>query len=202
MKMRHFFGDLSLDAASAWADARRGLRLAWYRMDREAMAFALMIGSALLVFGFGLHAVFARHERALELARETERKNLECLAKNVYYEARGEPAEGQYAVAEVTMNRKASRRYPASVCAVVHEKRWDAIRKRYVGAFSWTEFYAVPEPAGDAWAFAQKVAADVYYGRAPEQLGGATYYHATHIRPSWSRTQERVARIGRHVFYR
>jgi len=202
MSLRSRLDELAFRAASAWADARRGVRLAWYRADREAMAFALMIGSVLVVFGFGLHAVFARHERALELARETERRNIECLARNVYHEARGEPPEGQYAVAEVTMNRKASRRYPATVCEVVHEQRWDAIRKRYVGAFSWTEFYAVPEPAGEAWAFAQKVAEDVYYRRTPPRVEGATYYHATYIKPSWARTQQRVARIGRHVFYR
>lgn len=202
MTLRARLDEFAFRAASAWADTRRGVRLAWYRADREAMAFALMIGAAFLAGGFGLHSVFTRHERALELARETERANVECLARNVYHEARGEPAEGQYAVAEVTMNRKASRRYPASVCAVVYEKRWDAIRKRYVGAFSWTEFYALPEPSGEAWAFAQKVAADVYYQRAPARVDGATYYHATYIKPSWARTQERVARIGRHVFYR
>ena len=202
MSLRSRLDELAFRAASAWVDAGRGARIAWYRADREAMAFALMIGVVLLAFGFGLHTVFARHDRALKLARETERKNLECLAKNVYYEARGEPPEGQYAVAEVTMNRRASRHYPATVCAVVHEKRWDAIRERYVGAFSWTEFYAVPEPAGEAWAFAQKVAADVYHGRAPPRVEGATYYHATYIKPSWARTQKRVAQIGRHVFYR
>lgn len=194
--------ELAFRARGAWADARRGLRLAWYRADKEAMAFALMIGAALVAFGFGLHAVFARHERAQALALEAERQNVLCLAKNVYYEARGEPAEGQYAVAEVTMNRLASSRYPDSVCAVVHEKRWDAIRKRHVGAFSWTEFYSVPEPEGAAWAQARKVAEDVFYKRTPPVLDGATFYHATYIQPSWARKQERIARIGRHVFYR
>jgi spore germination cell wall hydrolase CwlJ-like protein len=202
LRLRHRFDELAFRAASAWADARRSVRLAWYRADREAMAFTLMIGSAFLVFGFGLHSVFARHQRALEQVRETERANIECLARNVYHEARGEPPEGQYAVAEVTMNRRASLRYPATVCAVVHEKRWDAIRLRYVGAFSWTEFYSVPEPSGEAWAFAQQVAEDVYYQRVPPRVDGATYYHATYIKPSWARTQKRVARIGRHVFYR
>jgi spore germination cell wall hydrolase CwlJ-like protein len=202
MSPHRFLDDLAWRLGGAWLDARRGLRLAWYRADREAMAFALMIGAALVAFGFGLHSVFERHERARALALEAERQNLLCLAKNVYYEARGEPAEGQYAVAEVTMNRLASSRYPDSVCAVVHEKRWDAIRGRYVGAFSWTEFYAVPEPEGQAWEHARKVAEDVYYKRTPPTLDGATFYHATDIRPSWARTQERVARIGRHVFYR
>lgn len=202
MSLRSRLEELAFRATSTWDDARRGVRLAWYRADRAAMAFALLTGVVLLAFGFGLHTVLTRHDRSLKLARETERKNLECLAKNVYYEARGEPPEGQYAVAEVTMNRSASRRYPGTVCAVVYEKRWDAIRERYVGAFSWTEFYAVPEPAGEAWALAQKVAADVYYQRAPARVEGATYFHATSIKPSWAHTQKRVAQIGRHVFYR
>jgi spore germination cell wall hydrolase CwlJ-like protein len=188
--------------SGAAADARRALRLAWYRADREGMAFALMIGAVLLVFGVALHAVFDRHLREAAFAREQEARNVKCLALNVYYEARGEPEDGQYAVAEVTMNRLASSRYPDSVCAVVHEQRWDELRKRYVAAFSWTEFYSVPEPEGEAWTLAQKIASDVYHGRSAPRVEGATFYHSDTIRPSWARTQTRVARIGRHVFYR
>jgi len=202
MSLRYRMDELAWRLRGAWADARRGLRLAWYRADKEAMAFALMIGTALLAFGLGLHSVFERHQRAQALALERERQNVECLARNVYHEARGEPLDGQYAVAEVTMNRLYSKRYPDSVCAVVHEKRWDAIRKRYVGGFSWTEFYSVSEPAGEAWDLAQKVAADIYYKRVPPRLDGALFYHATWIRPSWAEERRRVARIGRHVFYR
>jgi spore germination cell wall hydrolase CwlJ-like protein len=202
MNLRLRFDHVAWRLRGAQADARRALRLAWYRADREAMAFALMIGAVLVVFGFALHAVFDRHAGAHALARAAEQRNLHCLAMNVYYEARGEPEDGQYAVAEVTMNRLASSRYPDSVCAVVYEKRWDVIRGRYVGAFSWTEFYAVPEPGGEAWDTARRIAEDVYHRRAPPRVEGATFYHATYIRPSWARTQTRVARIGRHVFYR
>jgi len=202
MSLRSRLRDLAWRLSGAGTDARRALRLAWYRADREAMAFALLIGAVLVVFGVALHSVFERHARAQALARDLEKKNLHCLALNVYYEARGEPDDGQYAVAEVTMNRLASSRYPDSVCAVVHEKRWDAIRGRYVSAFSWTEFYSVPDPEGEAWELAQKVAEDVYHRRTPPRVEGATFYHATYIRPSWARKQTRVARIGRHVFYR
>jgi len=166
------------------------------------MAFALMIGAVLVVFGLALHSVFARHEQAREVKLAKQGTDLECLARNVYYEARGEPAEGQYAVAEVTMNRLASARYPDSVCGVVQEKRWDEIRGRYVGAFAWTEFDAMAEPEGQAWDAARKVAEDVYFGRAPQRLEGATHFHATYLKPSWARERKRVARIGGHVFYR
>ena len=56
-----------------------------------------------------------------------QKRELICLALNVYYEARGESLAGKYAVAEVTMNRVTSRRYPETVCAVVYEKSWELV---------------------------------------------------------------------------
>jgi len=137
----------------------------------------------------------------MELRDRTE-QDLVCLAMNVYYEARGEPLLGQYAVAEVTMNRVASPRYPDTVCEVVYQKRWDPLRKREVSAFSWTEFDVVPHPEGEQWQVAWEVAKTVYNGERPPMLNGAVHYHATYIRPSWSRGKQHIAKIGRHVFYR
>ncbi|MGH8629679.1 MAG: cell wall hydrolase [Burkholderiales bacterium] len=131
-----------------------------------------------------------------------QRRELTCLAMNVYYEARGEPLAGMHAVAEVTMNRVASRRYPDTVCEVVYEKRWDPLRKRYVGAFSWTEFDVVPHPEGEKWQQAWDAAKEVYRGQKAPVLNGALHYHATYIKPSWSRGKRPVAKIGAHVFYR
>src|SRR5882672_11161357 len=92
-----------------------------------------------------------RDNLRVSYAHADDRRNLACLARNVYFEARGEPTAGQYAVAEVTMNRKASGRYPDTVCGVVYQKNWDPLRKRYVGAFSWTELGALPAPRGEEW---------------------------------------------------
>ena len=109
---------------------------------------------------------------------------------------------GQYAVAEVTMNRRASRRYPNTVCEVVYQKNWDSTRGRYVGAFSWTEFDVLPEPTGEDWHRALVIAEAVYYQRYTPTLNGAMYFHATHIKPDWAVQKRRVAKIGRHIFYR
>ena len=134
-------------------------------------------------------------------SNSAEKRELTCLALNVYYEARGESLAGKYAVAEVTMNRVVSPRYPGTVCEVVYEKRWDRLRKRYVGAFSWTEFDVIAHPEGQQWHRAREVAEAAYFGRQPPQLNGALHYHATYIRPSWARGRQPVARIGGHVFY-
>ena len=171
--------------------------------DRQGLlVFALfcsvVVGALVLAFS----AVSAQRDAQVASVREFHARSLDCLARNIYYEARGESSAGQYAVAEVTMNRKASRFYPKTVCEVVYQKNWDPLRKRYVGAFSWTEFDVIDAPAGPAWQRAIKVAEDVYYQRRPATMHGALHFHATYIRPDWSKERQRVARIGKHVFYR
>jgi N-acetylmuramoyl-L-alanine amidase len=171
-----------------WWSAR--IRLS--AMHRDFMIFVSIVGAITVAFGALFYALFTQ---------PNDRPSLSCLALNVYFEARGEPLAGQYAVAEVTMNRVASGRYPATVCGVVHEKRWDSIRGRYVSAFSWTEFGDLPTPKGREWQQAVAVAKAVYYGKHKPTLNGALHYHATYVEPSWSKGEVPVARIGKHLFY-
>jgi len=178
-----------------WAVTRRwqGVRASWYMADKEPWILALVLALLAAAFFFGLRAAYAHRE---------ERRDLICLARNVYFEARGEPVAGQYAVAEVTMNRLASGRYPNTVCGVVYQKNWDPLRGRYVGAFSWTEFDTLPAPAGEQWLQAWDIAEAVYYGREAPVLNGAMFFHAVYIKPDWAKTKKPLARIGGHVFYR
>ena len=178
------------------------LKLLWYRTDKEPWVFALILGAIVAVFCAIFTGVFAHQKARQSRSVETHVQNLDCLARNIYHEARGEPLAGQYAVAEVTMNRKASRHFPRTICEVVYQQNWDPIRKRKVGAFSWTEFKVVPEPAGEEWSRAWQVAEAVYYEKAPASVKGALFYHADYIKPEWARHKRQVARIGRHIFYR
>lgn len=170
--------------------------------NKELWLFAPAIGIVITLFGLAQNAVFADQERRAELARQHHEQNVACLARNVYFEARGEPTAGQYAVAEVTMNRKASGRYPNSVCAVVYQRNWDPTRRRYVAAFSWTDLGELDEPGGEAWQLAREVAETVYYQMHTPALEGALFFHATYVNPNWAKDKRRVARIGRHIFYR
>lgn len=188
----HIAGLLS-DAT--WAVSRRwqSLRMSWYFADKEPLIFVAVIALIVSAFALSLRAAYAHRD---------ERRDLLCLARNVYFESRGEPIAGQYAVAEVTMNRLASGRYPASVCGVVYQKNWDPLRGRYVGAFSWTEFDALPAPVGQEWLQAWEIAENVYYGREAPVLAGAMFFHATYVKPDWAKSKRPLARIGGHVFYR
>jgi N-acetylmuramoyl-L-alanine amidase len=193
--MRSRFRPAELFSDAAWAISRgwQGLRLSWYFADKEPLIFAAVLLLIAAAFALALRGVYAYRG---------ERRDLVCLARNVYFESRGEPIAGQYAVAEVTMNRLASGRYPRTVCGVVYQKNWDPLRKRYVGAFSWTEFDTLPAPSGEQWLQAWEVAETVYYRRETPILDGAMFFHAVYIKPDWARTKKPLARIGAHLFYR
>ena len=182
------------------ADWRYRFLLRWHCWDKGNAAFFTALPLPLVLLGYLIHLAHTDY-RGIQAERQ-RRAELICLAENIYFEARGEPLVGQYAVAEVTLNRVASPLFPNSVCEVVHEKRWDAIRNRFVGAFSWTELNPVGRPRGPAWNTALEAAEAVYDDDERSRVDGALFYHATRIKPSWARTMEQVATIGQHAFYR
>ena len=158
---------------------------------------ALGAGLSLLV---GI--VYFAYVDHLDLTWRAQRhEDLACLARNVYHEARGEPFAGQVAVAEVTLNRVASPRFPDTICDVVYEKRFDSRRNRLVGAFSWTELDDLGRPGGAAWRRARRAASIVYDAQQEATVAGALFYHADRIEPAWAGKKVRVAQIGAHVFY-
>lgn len=123
-----------------------------------------------------------------------------CLAEGIYFEARGEPVKGQAAVGQVILNRVRNPTYPSTICGVVYQnKNWHNACQ-----FSFAcdgQKHRVTEPGH--WRMAQQVAKAVTAGQIwlPE-VGSATHYHATYVRPRWASTMEKVKKIGLHVFYR
>jgi spore germination cell wall hydrolase CwlJ-like protein len=178
----------------------QSLRFRWQTWDKSHVlfAFALIVPLA-AVAGMARFAFVDHMESQAARQRHTD---LTCLAENIYYEARGEPLAGQYAVAEVTLNRVAAPQFPKTICAVVHQKSWDRIRRRYVGAFSWTELEDRRRPRGRSWQRALTVATAVYDKEVTPGVDGALFYHASYVEPSWAETKQQVAQIGTHIFYR
>ncbi|MGJ8594628.1 cell wall hydrolase [Sulfitobacter sp.] len=122
----------------------------------------------------------------------------QCLAEALYFEARGETVKGQFAVAEVIRNRVKSSRFPNSYCGVINQ----GTGKKHRCQFSYTcdgKPEVVAEPA--AYARVAKVARATIDGKSPDITKGATFYHTTAVRPSWSRKFTNTARFGVHLFY-
>lgn len=120
-----------------------------------------------------------------------DNEQVRCIARNIYFEAGGEPHAGKVAVASVVINRTKSKKFPSTACAVIHQR----------GQFSW-----VPrKPAIKSNSLYEKcltIARDVYYNKVRDNTAGALFFHATHARPGWSNKKSRTTRIGGHVFYR
>jgi spore germination cell wall hydrolase CwlJ-like protein len=128
-------------------------------------------------------------------------KQLDCLTKNIYWEAASEPFEGKVAVAQVTMNRVKSGRFGEGVCGVVYQK--NVFYQKVICQFSWAcetahktkpiyaKLYAESEEA------AKKVLLE---GFRLTSLNEALYYHASYVNPGWRK--QRINQIGQHIFYK
>lgn len=123
-----------------------------------------------------------------------------CLAEGIYFEARGESLKGQAAVAQVILNRVRNPAYPNTVCDVVYQGE----KLRTGCQFSFT-CDRIPDLvlAPWHWKTAKEIAMAVTAGKIwlPE-VGSATHYHATYVKPNWGPTMHQVAKIGKHIFYR
>jgi N-acetylmuramoyl-L-alanine amidase len=123
---------------------------------------------------------------------EVNEADKNCLAMNIYHEARGESAEGQIAVAMVTLNRVAHTNWPDNICDVVYEHK----------QFSWTWTMVDHTPHEQtAWNIANVIARDVMIGNVTDVTNGAVFYHASYVNPSWLDYVDLSKVIGSHLFY-
>ena len=160
---------------------RRGV--AWFRYARAGLYGGIA----------GLAVLF------VNAAEGGLQREIECLARNIYFEARFEPEEGRRAVAHVVLNRVADGRWPGTPCRVVAEGYPDAGE---LCQFSWYCNGRPNRPRRDeSWRDAKRLAHRVYWGRSHDPTDGALWYHADYVRPEWRHALRRGPKIGRHIFY-
>ena len=148
-------------------------------------------------------------EEHLETVAPTIDPNeLECMAKNIYFEAAIESTAGKMAVAQVTMNRVRSPHYPDTICGVVYQGKRHSngfpVRDRC--QFSWYCDGKGDEPRPTpAWRDSVEIAE--YIIRTPSLLDitdGATHYHADWMKkfPKWAYQKKKLVKIDTHIFYK
>ena len=130
-------------------------------------------------------------------------KEMDCLAKAIYFEARGEPVKGQQLVAQVVLNRVDSEYYPDTICDVVYQN--DHLKNACQFSFACDD---VPDRIDEAAAYrlAKKIAitsfrCDRTCRRLRSGIGSSTHYHADWVQPSWSQKLEKMGKVGSHIFY-
>lgn len=119
--------------------------------------------------------------------------DLNCMAKNIYYEARNESKLGKFAVAQVTINRTKDPKFAGNICKVVYSPN----------QFSWANNHHLRNKSlsGPQWEESKTIAKAVLSGTRIKGMEYALYFHATHVNPRW-RNVSRLVKIGGHVFYR
>jgi spore germination cell wall hydrolase CwlJ-like protein len=152
-------------------------------------------------------------------------KDIECLARNIYYEAANEPEEGKVAVGMVTINRTESPKFPSTVCGVVAQKtvfsvpQVEVIEHKslfkstfenrttwanvVVCQFSWTcKRVSRPKLDDPRWLESQRIAMELARGgfeSLREKYANALHFHAVHVSPGWK--LKKITRVGGHIFY-
>jgi len=156
----------------------------------------------------------------VNVTRLISEKEVECLATNIYHEARGESIAGQLAVALVTDNRKKDIRFPNTYCDVVYEgpmrESWKTRKRKDIPSsdriyfpvkhrcqFSWyCDGKSDKVLNEDLWKTAYMIASAVAQGVVFDFTDGATHYHADYVSPDWAKKYHKIVKIDQHIFYR
>ena len=125
-------------------------------------------------------------------------KQVDCLAKNIYFEAASEPRDGKVAVAMVTLNRLATGNYANDICGVVNQKTNGTCQ------FSWVCLSPQSLTIRDNMLYndIRNLAVTILfnYESIKDVTYGATFYHADYVNPNWG--LPKTTKIGRHIFYK
>ena len=148
-------------------------------------------------------------EHTFDMEGKIDPEQAYCVALNVYHESRGETIEDQFGVAHTIMNRVSDPRYPGTACDVVKDAL-GPLERPYINKcqFSW---YCEGKQSMEYLTRHNKVlyndiinlAVDVYanHDKMNDPSKGALFYHADYVRPVWRKNLDKVAVIGKHIFY-
>lgn len=188
--------ELTQDVLLSYIDRTRGTNLALNAIDDMTTTPALN-GDMLEVYA---QKKYVPTVKKVKLSKEEQL----CLTQAIYHEARGESEAGQWAVANVIINRAFSKKFPSTICGVVFQ---NANQGRYKCQFTFAcDGRSDFGTEKGAWNRATKMALVAFRefqrGDRPGVVpNDALYYHTTSVAPNWSSKFDRVATIGSHVFY-
>ena len=132
---------------------------------------------------------------------EYHSQQIQCMAENTYFEARGEPIIGQIAVNNVVLNRlnDPQKRFGHSPCEVIKQITYNK-KKQKVCQFSWRCEKNKVIRNYEQFSQIKLLVEQVYIGFHGDVTNGAKYYHATYVNPKWN--LRKLIQIGQHIFYK
>jgi len=164
-----------------------------------------LIATSMILIAVNLFVPVAKaqvEKQTMKVASQHFNNEIQCLAENIYYESASESFEGKLAVAQVTLNRVNSGKFPKTVCGVVKQK--DEVNGRMVCQFSWFcgQVYSMvrnPYQWEESVLVAKKaLTSEVAHVTLHREK--AMYYHANYVKPGWN--LPKITQIGNHIFYK
>jgi len=174
----------------------------WSSRALNAIGLALVIAAVFAACNFKLDQLRQdnRNMPPGYMSAAESIKQLDCLTRNIYWEAANEPFEGKVGVAQVTLNRVKSGKFASTVCGVVYQK--NTFYQKVVCQFSWycENNHKIRPVHAALWKESEEVAKKVLLEkfRLPS-LENALFYHADYVSPGWK--LPRIEKIGNHIFY-
>ena len=166
---------------------------------RSAVGWTRAHPSRAAYVGATAFAIWAVYDTLALRAEKEFAASLDCLALNIYHEARGEPADSQLAVAVVVMNRVAHQKFPDTVCDVI--KQGGAVPQGHCQFSWWCDGKSDLALYESALERSRRLARVVLRGKYADPTDGSLWYHAISVSPAWSKDFVTGPTIGRHVFY-
>ena len=120
-----------------------------------------------------------------------DKKEFDCLSRNIYFESRGETLIGKISVAQTVLNRAETGKWGYSFCSVIYAPH----------QYSWTSNKKLKEPHGPAWESSKNAARLFVNGTRVKNLENVKHYHAIYVSPYWKNSMIQTAIVGNHIFY-
>lgn len=121
-----------------------------------------------------------------------------CLARSIYWEARGDSGASMEAVANVVMNRVGHEGFPNTICGIVKEGH-----EQGACQFSWwCDGRSDDAEEKKSYSQAKEIARMALNRQLKDRTGGALYFHHREVSPDWSREYIRTVEIGEFAFYK
>jgi len=137
-------------------------------------------------------------------AQATHLEDVQCLAENIYFEARSESTAGRVAVALVTLNRVEHTNFPDTVCGVVKQTKYYPSGRIDLHScqFSWYCDGKSDEPTENCWEEILTLASVMLGWESSDVTDGALWYHSKKVNPTWADHYVQTISIDNHIFYK
>jgi len=124
--------------------------------------------------------------------------SITCLARTIYWEAKGADAEDMSAVASVVLNRLGHEGFPDSICAVVKQ----GVESKSCQFSWWCDGRPDQVEEAQRYAVAKEIARKALNQQLKDPTGGALYFHDRSVRPDWAKAYRKTAQTTHFLFYK